>query len=399
MPRDISGNYTLPAGINPVVTNTLIDVNWANPTLSDIATQLNNVFTRDGLLGPLAPVKFVDGTTALPGITFNSATGTGFSRSATKLSFSWAGVEKASLNGSGINLGVAATDVVAVTGALSVTKTTAGTLATLSGQNTSEASNIRFGTDAGDNPNIAWQAFNWDTGNARFDFRVGGLTAADAAWSLDTSKNFLVGTTTALNAAANRGNITLNGSTSAILSFGVAGNNLGYAYADATGMQIGCFANQTLAFITNNTNRLLIANDGRIYGTALHNNAGSLTGTANQYIASGYSPGIGAAGANVASFAIDPLIWTRVGNVVTLSGGGTVTCTAAGGTSTELFINLPIPSNFLDSAYLSGVSSFDIDNAGGRLRSDVTNDRISMVWVSSITLAQAFKFTCSYVVA
>lgn len=114
MPRDISGNYTLPAGINPVVTNTLIDVNWANPTLADIATQLNNVFTRDGLLGPLAPVKFVDGTTALPGIAFNAATGTGFSRSATKLSFSWAGTEKMSFNGSAVVLGAAATDTLNV---------------------------------------------------------------------------------------------------------------------------------------------------------------------------------------------------------------------------------------------------------------------------------------------
>lgn len=72
MPRDISGNYTLPAG-NPVVDDTIIDVNWANPTMADIATQLNNVWTRDGNLGPTANMD-------LDGFKFTgaaSATGSG----------------------------------------------------------------------------------------------------------------------------------------------------------------------------------------------------------------------------------------------------------------------------------------------------------------------------------
>jgi len=79
MPRDVSGNYTLPGG-NPVVGGTVIDVAWANPTMADIATQLNNVYTRDGVLGPLAPFKLVDGTAAAPGLTFNSEPGMGIFR-------------------------------------------------------------------------------------------------------------------------------------------------------------------------------------------------------------------------------------------------------------------------------------------------------------------------------
>lgn len=54
MPRDSSGNYTLPIG-NPVIDGTVIDVDWANPTMADIAVQLNNVLTRDGLLGYTVP--------------------------------------------------------------------------------------------------------------------------------------------------------------------------------------------------------------------------------------------------------------------------------------------------------------------------------------------------------
>lgn len=55
MPRDLSGNYTLPIG-NPVVADTIIESVWANTTMSDVTTQLNNVVTRDGKLGPLANV-------------------------------------------------------------------------------------------------------------------------------------------------------------------------------------------------------------------------------------------------------------------------------------------------------------------------------------------------------
>lgn len=76
MPRDISGNYTLPSG-NPVVDGTIIEAPWANDTMEDIALQLNNVLTRDGLLGPTSPFKAVPGTEGLPGYTFQGAVTSG----------------------------------------------------------------------------------------------------------------------------------------------------------------------------------------------------------------------------------------------------------------------------------------------------------------------------------
>lgn len=79
MPRDGSGAYTLPVG-NPVITGTLIESTWANSTLSDIAVQLNNVLTRDGVLGPISPFKLVDGAVATPGLAFNSEPGLGWFR-------------------------------------------------------------------------------------------------------------------------------------------------------------------------------------------------------------------------------------------------------------------------------------------------------------------------------
>jgi microcystin-dependent protein len=47
MPRNSQGLYTLPAG-NPVIPNTLIESNWANPTMDDIAAALTGSLPRDG---------------------------------------------------------------------------------------------------------------------------------------------------------------------------------------------------------------------------------------------------------------------------------------------------------------------------------------------------------------
>jgi len=55
MPRNSQGLYTLPAG-NPVVPNTLIESNWANSTMDDIAVALTASLPRDGsapMTGPL----------------------------------------------------------------------------------------------------------------------------------------------------------------------------------------------------------------------------------------------------------------------------------------------------------------------------------------------------------
>lgn len=81
MPRDISGNYTLPAG-NPVVDNTIITSTWGNTTMNDIAAQLNNVLTRDGVVGPTQPLKGGDGTTTAPMWSFSTETNTGMYRKA-----------------------------------------------------------------------------------------------------------------------------------------------------------------------------------------------------------------------------------------------------------------------------------------------------------------------------
>jgi hypothetical protein len=79
MPRDSAGNYTLPTG-NPTLSGTTIDTGWANPTLEDMAQSLTNSLSRDGEGGMLVPFKNVDGTEAVPGVSFTNEPNTGFYR-------------------------------------------------------------------------------------------------------------------------------------------------------------------------------------------------------------------------------------------------------------------------------------------------------------------------------
>ena len=65
MPRNPQGIYSLPAG-NPVVSGTLIESTWANPTMSDIAAALTGSLPRDGSAGMQAQLLLVDQTANPP---------------------------------------------------------------------------------------------------------------------------------------------------------------------------------------------------------------------------------------------------------------------------------------------------------------------------------------------
>jgi len=97
MPRDVSGNYTLPGG-NPVVTGTLIESTWANSTMADIADALTNSLSRNGNGGMLAPLRFPDGTAIAPSIAFNTAPATGLFYTTNQLNFSVNGTNRLWVN-------------------------------------------------------------------------------------------------------------------------------------------------------------------------------------------------------------------------------------------------------------------------------------------------------------
>jgi len=84
MPRNSSGVYTLPDS-NPVVPDTFIETDWANPTLADIAQALSDSLDRNGRGNMLAPFKFTDGSEAAPSISFGSEPTSGFYRPANRV--------------------------------------------------------------------------------------------------------------------------------------------------------------------------------------------------------------------------------------------------------------------------------------------------------------------------
>ena len=74
----------------------------------------------------------------------------------------------------------------------------------------------------------------------------------------------LVATTTASFPGAGRGNITIGGSSSSILSFQTGGSNRGYLYHDGTGLYVNNFVSGSLSLMTNNTDRLWITSGGNV---------------------------------------------------------------------------------------------------------------------------------------
>lgn len=82
MPRNSSGQYTLPAK-NPVSSNTLIESGWANPTMTDLGTSLSDSLDRYGRGTMLAALKLIDGAVNAPALAFNAEASTGLYRAGT----------------------------------------------------------------------------------------------------------------------------------------------------------------------------------------------------------------------------------------------------------------------------------------------------------------------------
>lgn len=83
MSRDANGNYTLPAGINPVVSDTVISTDWANPTMDDLAAEMTDSLSRSGQGGmlPGSQLGISDGLVGSPGLMFELEQTTGIYRS------------------------------------------------------------------------------------------------------------------------------------------------------------------------------------------------------------------------------------------------------------------------------------------------------------------------------
>lgn len=149
------------------------------------------------------------------------------------------------------------------------------------------------------------------------------------------------------------------------------------------------------------TEKIRVTSDGRLYGTALHNNAGAVTGTTNQYVASGtYTPTL-TNSTNIDSSTAHVCNWMRVGNVVTVSGRVDIDATAGGGAATSLGMSVPIASNFADADGNEAGGTFSstgsVSMAGG-IYADSTNDRLTFAYNSQTTSNASFFFSATYLI-
>lgn len=143
--------------------------------------------------------------------------------------------------------------------------------------------------------------------------------------------------------------------------------------------------------------RFVVHTDGRIFGDAIHNNGGDLTGSTNQYIASGtYTPTLTNT-TNVAASTAYLSQWIRVGNVITVTGKVDIDVTSAA--ATLMGLSLPIASNLATEQNLAGTAnSAAAASLSAAIRADATNDRAAVVFTATSTTNDSYFFTFTYTV-
>ena len=123
---------------------------------------------------------------------------------------------------------------------------------------------------------------------------------------------------------------------------------------------------------------LNVAPDGRLYGTGLHNSTGAVTGATNQYIASGtYTPTLTNV-TNVAASTARLCTWTRIGNVVAVSGQLDIDLTTTL-LASEVDMSLPIASAFTTAYQLGGSAAAVAFQANWAIQADAANDRAQLM--------------------
>lgn len=84
------------------------------------------------------------------------------------------------------------------------------------------------------------------------------------AVTIDTSQNVSIGTTTPLVSSAGRGNVTINGSTDAVLAFGNGGTNSAYIFNNSGQLELAAIGSRTINFTNNGSERMRIDSNGAL---------------------------------------------------------------------------------------------------------------------------------------
>lgn len=261
---------------------------------------------------------------------------------------------------------------------------------------------------AAGNYTMLTEADNGGAGGTAFQFTRSGntvqtvefSTAGGEGFRVNPSAQLLVNTTTidGANYAMQIG----DGSALSRLLVRVNDNRIvGLRRAAGETVFIGAETNgQFVIYGGAGTQVLGILRDGRLYGSGLHNNANSVAGATNQYIASGtYTPTLSSTG-GISGASVDGAVWTRVGNVVTVAGSFFATVTSAGGSAR---ISLPIPST-LANGRIGGAIGSEINSPsvmGGAVKFTSAAATVAYAqwnWSGSTPSSTTFVFHFSYVV-
>ena len=120
--------------------------------------------------------------------------------------------------------------------------------------NTPGTTSMLYGQDSSNN------GYVWNRSNSAIYFG----TNNSIKMFLNSSGDFLIGTTTSVYSSGGRGLIQINGSSNALLSLTVGEVDTGYLYHTGTNMQLWNSKPGTLVFGTNNIQRMTITSAGDI---------------------------------------------------------------------------------------------------------------------------------------
>jgi len=203
---------------------------------------------------------------------------------------------------------------------------------------------------------------------------------------------------TELNDFTNRQRITGSASTPA------SGGGFELSFASGTTSVIDSFNRTTALFLPLNINSSAINFGGGVSSITINGGALDLTditATAAQInqttllTASTYTP----SAFNAINCGVTPgkHFYTRVGNIVTVTGRSAINITAGSGTSTSFELSLPVASNFTGSDDLAGDGSNDDTGAETiRIQANTGNDRAAPFFSAISTGLGTLFYTFSY---
>ena len=227
---------------------------------------------------------------------------------------------------------------------------------------------------------VTWSGNPTHSGNHTFSGNVtvnGNTTLGNAAGDALTIAPNAV---TWSNNPTHSGNHTWSGNQTINGTLATTGNNtLGNALGDTLSVAADAWK---------------VHSDGRVSGNKLHN-IGTVTGTTDQFVASGtYTPTL-TNGTNVAASSASISKWMRLGNFVRVSGLVDIDPTATGTTITSF--SLPIASSLAATRDLTG-GAHDINPTGqnGGISADGANDRAIMSFNATTAAYNTWTFHFDY---